>query len=145
MSPMKIRTYSELKRLETFEERYSYLRLSGYVGESTFGFDRYINQRFYTSTQWKQVRHQVITRDMGCDLGVEGYDISHKLLVHHMNPMIPKDIQNQEEWILDPEYLITTCHDTHNAIHYGPSNLPKFKLVERVPNDTVLWVPLSRR
>jgi len=136
---MATRTYSELSRLETFLERYEYLRIGGDVGRSTFGFDRHINQRFYTSKQWKDVRRHVILRDLGCDLGVDGYDIQFGPLIHHMNPMTQADILHGADWILDPEYLITTTHNTHNAIHYGDSNLLPKTVVERTYNDTKLW------
>lgn len=120
-------------------ERYEYLRLGGDVGRSTFGFDRYINQRFYTSSEWKEVRRYVIIRDNGCDLGFDGYDIQVGPLIHHMNPMTQDDILHKEDWILDPEFLITTTHNTHNAIHYGDSNLLPKTVVERTYNDTKLW------
>lgn len=134
----KIRHYSELRRLDTFEERFEYLELKGSVGQSTFGFDRWINQQFYRSYEWDKVRSRVIARDGGCDLGIPGYEIHSGLLIHHMNPMTADDIKHGEEWILDPEYLITTTLNTHNAIHYGDrSLLPHF--VERKPGDTKLW------
>lgn len=134
-----IRTYSELIKSSSFVERYRYLSLPGSVGASTFGFDRYINQRFYTSRQWKHIRQHVIARDEGCDLGVEGYEIHDRILIHHMNPIDSNDIIHGDESILDPEFLITTTHRTHNAIHYGDERqLPK-PLVERRPGDTKLW------
>lgn len=136
---MRIRRYSELIDLDTFEERFDYLRIGGQVGRETFGFDRYINQQFYTSHEWKRVRNTVIIRDNACDLGVFGYEIKIDLLIHHINPMTIDDIHRREEWILDPEYLITTSHRTHNAIHYGqPSPYPKVVL-DRTPGDTRLW------
>ena len=135
----RIRTYRELRRFETFEERFKYLVLHGTVGESTFGFDRYINQQFYTSRQWRQVRHYVIARDEGCDLGVPGYEIHDRLYIHHMNPMTVAHISDGDSAILDPEYLITTSHQTHNAIHYGDERLLPRQLVERRPGDTKLW------
>lgn len=135
----RIRSYSELRRLRTFEERFRYLSLRGNVGESTFGFDRYINQQFYTSRQWRQVRNHVISRDFGCDLGIEGYEIHTKLVIHHMNPMTVEDITHGDEDILDPEFLITTTHRTHNAIHYGDERQLLRPLVERRPGDTKLW------
>ena len=135
----RIRTYRELRRLETFEERFKYLVLHGTVGESTFGFDRYINQQFYTSRQWRQVRYHVIARDEGCDLGVPGYEIHDRLYIHHMNPMTVAHISDGDAAILDPEYLITTSHQTHNAIHYGDERLLPRQLVERRPGDTKLW------
>lgn len=134
-----IRTYSELSRYETFEERYHYLALKGVVGSSTFGFDRYINQQFYTSRQWRQVRHHIIARDQGCDLGIEGYEIFNRLVIHHMNPMGPDDIARGESHILDPEVLITTTHRTHNAIHFGDESLLPRPPVERRRGDTKLW------
>jgi hypothetical protein len=136
---MMIRTYRELRRLRTFEERFRYLSLRGEVGQSTFGFDRYINQQFYTSTQWRQVRNHLIARDNGCDLGVEGYEIYDRLIIHHMNPMTADDITQGDEKILDPEFLVTTTHLTHNAIHYGDESLLKKPFVERKRGDTRLW------
>ena len=133
------RSYSELKRIETFIERFQYLELRGVLGESTFGFDRWVNQRFYKSQEWKSIRDQVIVRDDGCDLGVPGYEIHSGLLVHHMNPLSLKDLADGEDWILDPEFLITTSLKTHNAIHYGDvSQLPRGP-VERKTGDTTLW------
>lgn len=131
--------YSELRRIETFEERFDYLSLGGVVGESTFGFDRWINQTFYRSPEWKAVRRDVLVRDLGCDLGIEGYEIHDTPLVHHINPMTSHDIENGADWILDPEYLILTTHDTHNAIHYGDRSLLRTPFVERTPGDTRLW------
>ena len=139
-NPMtKILTYHELRRLRTFEERYDYLRLVGVVGQSTFGFDRWINQRFYRSSEWKLIRNNVIVRDHGCDLGILGYEIFSGLLVHHMNPLSSRDIECGEEWALDPNYLITTTLQTHNAIHYGDVNLLPRGPIERKPGDTKLW------
>lgn len=134
-----IRTYSELRRLDAFEDRYHYLKLGGSVGASTFGFDRYINQQFYTSRQWRQLRHHIITRDIGCDLGIDGYEIHSGLIVHHMNPMNANDISHGESDILDPEFLITTTHRTHNAIHYGDEKLLPRPFEERRHGDTKLW------
>lgn len=134
-----IRTYSELSRFDTFDDRFEYLVLGGNVGRETFGFDRHINQTFYTSREWKDVRDYVIYRDNGCDLGVYGYDIHSGLLIHHINPMGVDDIIHGEEWILDPEFLITTTHNTHNAIHYGAKSLLPKTVVERSPGDTRLW------
>lgn len=136
---MKTRSYSELRRLSTFEERYAYLALQGEVGTATFGFDRWINQHFYRSYEWKRARDFVILRDEGCDLGVPGYEIHARLMVHHMNPILPKDLEHGESWILDPEYLITTTHRTHNAIHYGDDSLLSRAPVERRSGDTKLW------
>jgi hypothetical protein len=134
-----IRRYSRLKRLETLDDRFKYLRLQGSVGRSSFGFDRHINQAFYRSREWRDVRDFVIVRDDGCDLGVEGYEIHSELLVHHMNPMDADSIIHKEEWILDPEFLITTTHRTHNAIHFGDEKQIPRKYVERRPGDTSLW------
>lgn len=134
-----IRTYSEMRRLPTFEERYEYLRIGGGVGESTFGFDRYINQNFYHSAEWKRVRNHVIVRDNGCDLGIPGREINGSLLVHHINPMTPDHIIHDEDWILNPEYLVTTTKNTHNAIHYGNKSLLTKPFVARTPGDTRLW------
>lgn len=140
----KIRTYYELRRLNTFEERYHYLVLKGQVGTSTFGFDRWMNQLFYRSQEWKDVRDQVILRDNGCDLGIPGYEIFVDLLVHHMNPISPDDIKHGEEWIVDPNYLITTSLQTHNAIHFGDERrLPRGPIV-RKPGDTTLWSSIRR-
>lgn len=136
---MKHRTYLELCQLETFEERYRYLELGGAVGALTFGFDRWVNQGFYHSAEWRSVRNQVIVRDNGCDLGIEGYEIASGLLVHHMNPISLKDIEHGEDWTIDPNFLITTSLSTHNAIHYGDESLLPRGPVERKPGDTTLW------
>lgn len=136
---MRIRTYSELRSISVFEDRFHYLSLQGEVGSSTFGFDRWINQQFYTSREWRQVRQKVIARDEGLDLGVPGYEIFDKVVIHHMNPMTAEDIEHGDSSILDPEFLITTTHNTHNAIHYGDANLLPKPLVERRPGDTSLW------
>lgn len=136
---MAIRRYSELKKLETIEERFGYLQLRGNVGSETFGFDRYLNQDFYSSWEWKQARNEVIARDLGCDLGLDGYEIFDKVYVHHMNPISVTDITHFNEEILDPEYLICVTHRTHNAIHYGNEQLlPRGPIVRR-PGDTKLW------
>lgn len=136
---MITRCYSELITLPTFEERYEYLRLGGFIGNETFGFDRYMNQIFYRSQKWKSIRDQVIIRDMGCDLGVEGYDIYGKILIHHMNPITLQDIERESAFLLNPEYLICTTHQTHNAIHYGDASLLVKAPIERRPNDTCPW------
>lgn len=136
---MRTRTYTELSRLTTFEERYRYLALRGRVGSTTFGFDRWINQRFYTSRQWRYLRRDVIVRDLGCDLGVEGYEIHDKIIIHHMNPLVQEDIEDGAKVAVDPEFLITTTHNTHNAIHYGDESLLFRPLTERKMNDTKLW------
>jgi hypothetical protein len=136
---MMNKCYSELERYQTFDERFEYLKLGGGVGRSTFGFDRHINQMFYRSREWQDVRQYVIFRDEGCDLGILGYEIHVEPLIHHMNPMSMDDILHKADWILDPEFLITTTHNTHNAIHYGvETSLPKV-VTERTPRDTDLW------
>lgn len=135
-----IRTYSELSKFKTFRERYEYLKLDGTVGEETFGFDRYINQMFYKSEEWKRIRNYVITRDNGCDLGIQDRKIVDSvILVHHMNPITKEDIINKNEILLDPEYLITTIKPTHDAIHYGDESLLAEDLVIRSKNDTCPW------
>ena len=136
---LMIRTYSDLIKHSSFEDRFEYLSLHGDVGRSTFGFDRYLNQRFYTSREWKQLRNHVIIRDEGRDLGVEGYEIEGRLLIHHMNPVSPNDIVDQSLTLLDPEFLITTTHRTHNAIHYGDRSLLPQPFIERQRGDTKLW------
>jgi hypothetical protein len=136
---MKIRCYSELQQLQTFEERFDYLELKGVVGESTFGFDRWINQRFYKSHEWYLVRAHVIIRDDGCDLGVPGYEIHTGVLVHHMNPVSMDDIKHGNENLFNPEYLVLTSLNTHNAIHYGDKSLLPRGPVERTSGDTTLW------
>lgn len=134
-----IRTYSELIKLKTFKDRFEYLKLDGIVGEETFGFDRYMNQIFYKSREWTSVRRAVIIRDNGCDLGVEGYEIHGKILIHHMNPINLSDIVHKTDELLNPDYLITTVLSTHNAIHYGDASLLPALPIERRANDTCLW------
>lgn len=135
-----LKTYSELRRLSSHEDRYHYLRLGGFVGMDTFGYDRYLNQEFYRSREWRRIRDVVITRDLGCDLSVPGYEIYDRVYVHHMNPMTPGDIVENNLDILDPEFLICVTHDTHNAIHYGDESLIRRRqLIERRPGDTKLW------
>ena len=136
---MSIKCYSELILLPTFEVSYRYLKLDGIVGKETFGFDRYMNQFFYRSPEWKHARDVVIARDCGCDLGIVGREIFHRPIIHHMNPIRPEDIRDRLEMILDPEYLITTIHETHQAIHYGDENLLFCDPVDRRPNDTCPW------
>lgn len=138
---MIIRTYSELITLPTFEERYEYLRLGGRVGEETFGFDRYLNQTFYKSEIWRSVRNKVILRDHGCDLGMMDREIPNgvRILVHHMNPIDVKDIANRSEFLLNPEYLICTIKNTHDAIHYGDRSLLITAPIQRSKNDTCPW------
>ena len=134
-----IRCYSELVLIPTFEERFQYLRLDGIVGQETFGFDRYMNQYFYRSKEWRRVRDIVIARDNGCDLGIPGYEIFGWFLIHHMNPIRPEDIRSRSDILLNPEYLITTVHETHQAIHYGNESLLITAPIERVRNDTCPW------
>lgn len=134
-----IRTYSELMTLSTFEDRYNYLRLRGIVGQATFGFDRYLNQQLYTSRRWRSLRDHIIIRDNACDLGIEGREIYDKIIIHHMNPITEEDIIHNREYIYDPEFLISTSDPTHNAIHFGDSNLLIEDYVERRPGDTKLW------
>ena len=134
-----IRRYSDLIRLNTFEERLAYLKLNGVVANETFGFDRYLNQQFYKSSEWKKVRQQVIIRDQGCDLGIPGHEIYDQIIVHHMNPISIEDIEHNPAILLDPEYLICVSLDTHNEIHYGIGNNNNSDFVERVPGDTKLW------
>lgn len=134
-----LRTYSELSRLQTFRERFEYLRLDGIVGAETFGFDRYLNQVFYNSDEWKAVRKTVIIRDNGCDLGMDGYDIHGKIIVHHMNPFSIDDVLHRKEELLDPEFLISTVLNTHNAIHYGDESLLPSTPIVRTKNDTCPW------
>ena len=135
-----IRTYSELITLPTYIERFNYLKLGGKVGVDTFGFDRYLNQQFYhKDPRWRSTRDKVIIRDNGCDLGMEGYEIQGKIIVHHINPITMDDIINKRDWIYDPEFLICTVHNTHNAIHYGDENLLFKGPVVRTPNDTCPW------
>lgn len=136
---MSIKTYSELIQLDSFLDRYRYLRLGGYVGRDTFGFDRYLNQVFYRSKEWKEIRDYVIVRDNGCDLGVEGYDIQGRIIIHHLNPISINDIKLASGLLLDPEYLICTTHKTHNAIHYGDEGLLTIEPIARSPNDTCPW------
>lgn len=145
MTNINIRTYSELMSIPTFKERYRYLRLGGRVGEDTFGFDRYLNQKFYRSDEWLALRDYVIVRDTGnndyCqDLGMKsGYDIHGRVLVHHMNPITKEDILGRSKYLLDPEYLICTVKNTHDAIHYGDESLLLEMPIERTKNDTCPW------
>lgn len=136
---MKVRTFSELIKLRTFEERFDYLSLRGKVGIETFGFERWANQAFYTSRQWRDVRHEVIARDEGRDLSMFDHEIYDKIIIHHMNPITIEDVEYGNPDILDPEFLITTCHRTHNAIHYGDRSLLPQPFVERRPGDTRPW------
>ena len=139
-----IKNYTELSRLHTFKDRYEYLRLEGIVGKETFGFDRYMNQAFYRSPEWKRVRDIVITRDCGCDLGIEGREIFGKVIIHHMNPILPEDIRDRNDMILDPEYLITTINDTHLAIHYGDEHILLQEPIIRFAGDTCPWKRITK-
>lgn len=135
-----IRTYTDLSKLKTLEERFSYLKLGDKTGVSTFGFDRYLNQKFYADEAWKRIRNEVILRDQGCELGLEGYDIGSSIYVHHMNPITILDIDEWTPYLVEPEYLICMSFKMHNAIHFGSDEvLRSYELVERRPNDTKLW------
>lgn len=136
---MDVKIYSELITLPTFEERFRYLKLDGVVGEETFGFDRYLNQIFYQSYEWRKIRDLVIIRDNGCDLGIEGREIRDKILIHHMNPISKSDILNRSEFLLNPEYLICTYKNTHDAIHYGDESILYQEPIERTKYDTCPW------
>ena len=136
---MPEKTYSKLIKFETFLERYRYLKLGGVIGNETFGFDRYVNQKFYSSKEWKSIRNAIIVRDFGCDLGVQGYEICGHIFIHHMNPISVSDIDNYSKILFDSEYLVCVSRDTHNAIHYGDENLLIKDPVIRFPNDTVPW------
>jgi len=134
-----IKCYSDLIHIPTFEERFKYLKLDGIVGNETFGFDRYLNQMLYVTKEWRSCRREIIIRDNGCDIGIEGHEIYGKILIHHMNPVSKQDILNKNPKVFDPEHLIVTSFNTHNAIHYGDVNLLTIKIVERSINDTRLW------
>lgn len=136
---MMTKTYRELKRLKTFEGRFNYLKLQGMVGEATFGWDRYLNQQLYHSTEWRTLRDEIIIRDDGCDLGIPGYEIHGIVVVHHMNPLTLEDIENGSFRVFDHDQLICVSHNTHMAIHYGDSSLLPRQLIERRPGDTTLW------
>lgn len=139
MKMKTIRTYSELIKLRTFEERFQYLQLNGRVGEETFGFDRYLNQKFYNDPEWLRIRDQVIIRDNGCDLAMPDREIKTRILVHHMNPIDKEDILRRSDFLLNPEYLICTIKATHDAIHYGDESKLIIMPPERRPNDTCPW------
>ena len=139
MIRMSIRTYSELITLPTFEERFRYLQLGGKVGEDTFGHDRYLNQMFYTSDEWRQIRRDIIVRDNGCDLGIQDREIHGLIIIHHMNPITIEDIINRSEFLLNPEYLISTVKNTHDAIHFSDERILITDPIERRPNDTCPW------
>lgn len=134
-----LKTYSELISIPTFKERFRYLKLGGLVGEETFGCDRYLNQIFYTSPEWRMLRNDIITRDKGCDLGIDGRDIWGRVYIHHMNPIMVRDILNRTDILLDPEYLILCSFNTHNAIHYGDEGLLMEDYIPRTMNDTIPW------
>lgn len=135
-----MRSYSELIKLPTFEERFDYLRLDGEIGEETFGFDRYMNQSFYRCGEWKRVRDKVIVRDNGCDLGIPDRQLYDNIIIHHMNPVTREDLINKSHLLMDPEYLICVSKNTHNAIHYGDASLlVSTQMIERRPNDTCPW------
>lgn len=133
------RSYSELRTIDNFEDRFRYLALKGTVGEATFGFNRWVNQDFYTSREWRQARDHIIVRDNGCDMGIDGYEIHSGLYIHHLNPITLQQIENGDPCLFDPDNLITVTHRTHNAIHYGDERLLPRPLVERRPGDTKLW------
>lgn len=134
-----VRLYSQLAKLKTFNERFEYLKLDGVVAESTFGFDRYLNQKFYKSTEWKDLRNYIISRDLGCDLGVDGYYLDkNNIVIHHINPICPDDFYEKTKFLMDPEYLICCSHNTHRAIHYG-TELVNYNLVSRALNDQCPW------
>lgn len=134
-----IRTYSELIKIPTYADRFDYLNLHGLVGEDTFGFDRYLNQKFYRSKEWRQLRNKIIVRDYGCDMALQGFDIVGKIIIHHMNPITQKSIIDREDYLMNPEYLVCVSLITHNAIHYGDYELINREIVERKRNDTKLW------
>lgn len=135
----KIRTYSELITIPTYEERFEYLRLDGLVGEETFGFDRYLNQIFYNSGEWRSLRNEIIIRDNGCDLAMEDYDIKGRIYIHHMNPIAITDILTQSDFLLNPDFLVCTAFRTHQAVHYGDASLLLTGPIERKQNDTCPW------
>lgn len=139
MMSTRIRSYTELSQIDDFYGRYKYLRLQASIGISTFGFDRWLNQQFYTSTEWRHVRNQVIARDRGCDLGLPGYEVYDRVAIHHMNPMTVEQVVHGDPVIFDSEYLITVSHRTHNAIHFGDERSLAEPLVVRRPGDTKLW------
>ena len=136
---MSIRTYSELITIPTFEDRFKYLQLKGSVGKDTFGYDRYLNQLFYQTIEWKRLRRDLIITDCGCDLGVEGYEIHGRIIIHHMNPITKEDLLDRTDYLMNPEYLICTTHSTHNAIHYGDESLLVTAPIVRSKNDTCPW------
>ena len=136
---MTIKTYRDLSRLKSFDDRFKFLKLTGVVGEATFGYDRILNQLLYRSSRWRKSRDKVIIRDNGCDLGVDGFEIHDKIIVHHINPITIEDIEEDVDELYDPEFLISTAFNTHNAIHFGDESLLPKKHVERFRNDTCPW------
>lgn len=134
-----IRTYSELITLNSFEDRYNYLKLDGSIGFNTFGFDRWMNQAFYRSKEWRDLRNYIIVRDGGCEMGLPGYEIGGKVFIHHMNPITPDDIKHSNDVLMDPDQLICVSQQLHNAIHYGSDELLIRPIQERRPNDTIPW------
>jgi hypothetical protein len=140
MMSMLIKTYTKLSRYNNFEDRYNYLRIGGAIGAMTFGHSRYLNQSFYTSALWRALRNDVIIRDDGCDLGVPGYQIFDRIIVHHMNPVTEEDVVEHSDFLLNPDFLICTSRDTHNAIHFGDSSLLPELPIERFRNDTSPWL-----
>ena len=139
MMSMKIRTYSELIAFSTFEERFRYLKLTACVGDETFGFDRYLNQQFYHSAEWKSLRNEIIIRDNACDLGISDRVLNKRIIIHHMNPITKNDLIHQTDYLLNPEYLICVSHKTHQAIHYGDESILDDGVIERSKNDTCPW------
>ena len=135
----RIRTYKELVSIDNYLDRYEYLKLGGTVGQETFGFERYLNQKFYRTDEWRKVRDYVIVRDNGCDMAFDGREIHSRILIHHLNPVMPNDILERESWILDPEFLVCVCKQTHDAIHYGDESLLLLDPVIRTKNDTCPW------
>lgn len=139
MAASKIRRYSELIEIDNYLDRFEYLKLGGKVGTETFGFERYLNQKFYQGKEWKQVRDAIIIRDNGCDMAFSGREIHSKIIIHHINPILPKDIIDKEDWILNPEFLVCVSKQTHDAIHYGDKSLLMLDPVIRTKNDTCPW------
>ena len=136
---MNIRTYSELITIPTFEERYNYLKLNGIVGKETFGYDRYLNQLLYRSSDWRSFRDRIIIRDNGCDLACEGFELQSRIIIHHIDPITIEDIINKHPKVFDPENVVSTSHNTHLAIHYGDKNLISIGPINRYKNDTCPW------
>lgn len=145
MTRTTTKSYPELLTLHTFEERFEYLALKARIGEETFGFERWMNQTFYRSKEWRELRHEIIIRDNACDLGIPGFDIAERTIIHHIIPMTVDDLEDGNPLVLDPDNLITTTHNTHNAIHWGDKSLLRLPPVERRPGDTTLWRSPGRR